>query len=191
MENSDTNNLLTVGGIYRPKSDNGNPLGCKYRILVMDEREVLYEHYFPHLGWAVSDHLKSTCNFNRMDAKEFSDRYGSNGVMHLTDREHSVIRPDLPLSVEVSEDVDEPDAIAIGTPRVIIEYFQPRSRRAKVVSITSSDPRGFSHKEALRKLATAPELNASGRQPLQCRLRRTGIRRQLPLYVIDEIAWGD
>ena len=191
MKVSDIENPLRVGGIYRPKQSSDNPLGCKYRILVMDEREVLYDHFFPEAGWAISDHLKATCNFHRMNASEFALRYGNNGVMNLTDLESEVIRPDLPVTVEVGHSAACSDNdIALGTPRLLVEFYPPRCRRATLLSITSSDPRGITHAEALRRIEGSPEINRTGSRLHMARLRRKGIRRMLPLYELEEVKWS-
>lgn len=86
------NNSLELGGIYKTKWDK-RPL----KILLFDEIEVFYDCFWEESGWGFKDAKKAT--YYRTSASIFRNDSKKIGIEPLSDQEHSLYRPDLPLRI--------------------------------------------------------------------------------------------
>ncbi|HYH15091.1 MAG TPA: hypothetical protein VD794_07725 [Flavisolibacter sp.] len=88
-----TTEKLKVGGVYKTEWDDR-----PFRVIGLDDIEVFYDCLWPHDNkWTFSGNFKKKCYFYRTSAPLFAEKSTSLDFLALTDEEERMFRPDLPL----------------------------------------------------------------------------------------------
>lgn len=93
--------MLKLGGIYKIKWDER-----PFRVIGFDEIEVFYDVQFFEDIWSFSGNFKQKCYFYRTFAYSFISNSKAIGFEPLNEQEHNIYRPDLPLRVCRSKEIN-------------------------------------------------------------------------------------
>jgi hypothetical protein len=97
-----TKENLKIGGIYNTVWDKR-----PYRVIGLDNVEVFYDCLWSHdNAWTFSGNFKRKCYFYRTSATLFNEKSEIIDYLPLTEEEHIFFRPDLPMRIGRTEEIN-------------------------------------------------------------------------------------
>jgi hypothetical protein len=194
---------LKLGGIYKTEWDE-KPL----RVIGFDDFEVFYDCLWPHdNSWAFSGNFKKKCYFYRISASFFISKSTLIDYVPLTIEELKVFRPDLPMRVARTRELNW-NSIEIDNYNNFIEHTKTISDRfifdekipsEKIVLIPFGNNGGLkkgtilsadnsNYFECVELVWKAKELQAAVNDQTSngIGIYRIGFENELPSYYIGE-----
>lgn len=182
---------LELGGIYQADWDKR-----PFRIIGLDEHEVLYDCEWSEGQWTFSGRFKRTCIFYRVPTALFAKRSQRIGDLPLTPEELNAFRPDLPMRVGRSRDLSwntpwdtgSAEQAAsnqrINSDAVVLVPYGSKGGSKKGVVVTSADGGLMVLDLMLEAKRIQEAVNAGTSNGIG--LYRSGWQKRLPSYYIGE-----
>ena len=178
-----------------------------YRIIIVDNKEILYDFYWTTLGkWTCSERLSSKCFYSRMAFANFLETTTFIKNQPLTRNELDIFKPDLPLrayrqrniqwQIEYfdnlenysiflnSFNVDISTKIIFEAPEIILYPYGPKGGLVKPTKIGALNGHYFTYEELLWNAQNLQSVHLKEETTSGIGIFRLGHEKKLPSFYI-------
>jgi hypothetical protein len=190
---------IQIGAVFQPSFDE-RPI----RLIAVDDREVMYDSWWPHRSaWGFAS-LPGTVSYYRMPRRVLLERCRYLRSEPLSPAELDVHRPDLPLRFGASPDLEWPDAdqleafpgriaasfpssLGLAATRLYLCPFGPKGRSKPGVLVEPDAPHAATIRGLLARAAAIQAPHLRDQRPTRgIGVYRLGLQRKVPSYYL----WG-